>query len=505
MKKKRYFNLVLALTVLASVLAASDTVYAQEDAWVKGYTYNYDYWGDIQYCPDAYDVAGVFTAVDIGLEDGFKSPSGMFARGNRVYICDTGNNRILEIERISTERFKLDRVISEIQGSVEVATLSGPTDLYVTEDNYIYICDKGNNRILKLDNDLNFIMEFVKPSDETFDQDMPFLPNKLVVDDAGRVYCISDNINKGLIKYEADGTFIGFHGANEVRYNLADYIWKKLATKAQRAAMVNFVPTEYDNICMDSEGFIFACTTKVTASGVRNGGEDPVRRLNLMGKNILIENGNNYVIGDWYWDKAGGYEGPSLITDVTALDSGIYYILDKVRGRIFGYDEQGNLLFAFGGNGNQDGYFRLPIAIDHMDNDLLVLDYTDASFTLFTPNAFGRLVYQAYEEYNAGDYDASGETWKKVMELDGNYDQAYIGIGRALMRQKQYGEAMEYFKLKYDTRNYSKAFKQYRSQWVEKNIGWIVLVFLVVVILPLLIGKIRKIKFQIDTADIFKT
>ncbi len=505
MKKKRYLNLVLALTVLGSVLAASETVYAQEDAWVKGYTYNYDYWGDIQYCPNAYDVAGVYTAVDIGLEDGFKSPSGMFVRGKKVYICDTGNNRILEVERVSTEKFQLIRTIDRIHGPVNERGLSGPTDVFVSEDGYIYICDKGNNRILKLDNDLTYIMEFSKPEDETFDQSLPFLPNKLVVDDAGRVYCIADNINKGLIKYEADGSFIGFHGASEVTYSIADYIWKKLATKEQRAAMENFVPTEYDNIYMDSEGFIFACTTNVTANGVKGGGEDPVRRLNLLGKNILIENGNNYVIGDWYWDKAGGYEGPSLITDVTALDNGIYYILDKVRGRIFGYDEQGNLLFAFGGNGNQDGYFRLPAAIDHMGNDLLVLDYTDASVTLFTPNTFGRLVYQAYDEYNAGDYDTSGETWKKVMELDGNYDQAYIGIGRALMRQEQYGEAMEYFKLKWDTRNYSKAFKQYRKLWVEKNIGWIFLVFFLVFILPLLIGKIRKIKFQIDTADIFKT
>ena len=61
-----------------------------------------------------------------------------------------------------------------------------------------------------------------------------------------------------------------------------------------------------------------------------------------------------------------GYKGPSLITDITALDSGIYFAVDKVRGHIFGYDTQGNMLFAFGGNGNMDGYFKLPSAIDHM-------------------------------------------------------------------------------------------------------------------------------------------
>ena len=182
---------------------------------------------------------------------------------------------------------------------------------------------------------------------------------------------------------------------------------------------------------------------------------------------------------------------------------GIYFAVDKVRGHIFGYDTQGNMLFAFGGNGNMDGYFKLPSAIDHMGNDLLVLDAQNASITVFTPTEYGNLIYQAIAEYDAGDYEASGETWRKVMAMNGNYDQAYIGIGRALMRQGEYHEAMKYFKLKWDTTNYSKAFKQYRKMWVEEHIGLIFLLIFLVFILPMIVGKIKKIKWEIDTADIF--
>ena len=95
-------------------------------------------------------------------------------------------------------------------------------------------------------------------------------------------------------------------------------------------------------------------------------------------------------------------------------------------------------------------------------------------------------------EYDAGDYEASGETWRKVMAMNGNYDQAYIGIGRALMRQGEYHEAMKYFKLKWDTTNYSKAFKQYRKMWVEEHIGLIFLLIFLVFILPMIVGKIKK-------------
>ena len=58
--------------------------------------------------------------------------------------------------------------------------------------------------------------------------------------------------------------------------------------------------------------------------------------------------------------------------------------------------------------------------------------------------------------------------------------------------------------MKLDAKNYSKAFKQYRKAWVEEHIGWIFLVIFLLFILPMLVDKIKKIKWEIDTADIFK-
>lgn len=498
MKKtiKRFGALLLCMIM---ALSPSVIVYAEQ-----GYTYNYDYWGDIQYSPDAYEVSGVYSAVDLGLETGLKTPSGLFVSGNRIYICDTGNNRILEIERTDTQTLELVRVIDSFKGSEGVDTFSAPEDVAVTEDGYIFIADTNNNRILKIDMDLNYVMEFTKPTDATFDQSLSFLPTKLAIDTAGRVYCVATNVNKGLIKFEANGEFSGFIGATKVTYDWTDYIWKRLATQAQRKQMQSFVPTEYDNIFMDHEGFIYACTTHVTKTTLDNGTADPIRRLNMMGSDILIRNGNWYIIGDIYWGDGGGYSGPSLITDITAFDNDVYVALDRVRGRLFAYDDQGRMLFAFGGNGNMDGYFRLPSAIEHMGYDLLVLDEQDNSLTIFTPTEFGKHIYQAIDQFQAGNYTEASESWQKVMELNGNYDLAYIGIGQSLLRQEKYKEAMEYFKLKWDDENYSKAFKQYRKEWVEEHIGAIFILVFAVLIIPLLIGKMKAIKREIDMADIFK-
>ena len=491
---------IVAFLASALIMASSSFPVLAEE----GYTYNYDWWEEVQYSPDAYTVAGVFTSQDLGLDTLLSSPSGLFVCGNRVYVCDTGNNRILELERGSTDSLTLRRIIDSFKGGSGVNTFNYPSDITVTEDGYMYIADQRNERILKLDMDLNYIMEFNKPNDSTFDQAQNFNPNKIAVDSAGRVYCIAQNVNRGLLKFEADGEYSGYFGAMEVTFDWTDYIWKRLATQAQRAQMVSFVPTEYDNLYMDHEGFIYVCTTNVAAADLRSGAVNPIRRLNMMSSDILIRNGEYNVIGDLYFDSGGGYDGPSLFVDITALENDVYVGLDRNRGRLFAYDSQGRLLYAFGGMGNMDGYFRRPVAIEHMGHDLLVLDTLDCSITVFTPTVYGSLIYQAIEEFQNGKYNDSGETWEKVLSYNGNYDLAYIGIGRSLLRQERYREAMDYFSTKWDFDNYSKAFKQYRKQWVEEHIFLLMAAFVLVLCVPLGIGKLKAIKHEIDIADIFR-
>lgn len=499
---KRIIKSIGALALGAIVIATSSLSVMASD---NSYTYNYDYWGDVQDSPDAYTVNNVYTATSFGLDMNFKSPQGMFVKGRMVYICDTGNNRIVQLERTGTEQFEVVRIIDSIKGNTDVKNLSGPTDIAVSDEGDIFISDNGNARIVKVDSDLNYLLQFNLPVDSTVSAESTFQPSKIVIDTAGRVYCIATTINQGLCKYEPDGTFSGFVGATPVTFDWMDYIWKKFATQEQRVRMASFVPTAYDNIYMDHEGFIYACAGGMDENDLDSGAADAIRKLNLMGNDILVQNGEYPVYGDLYWGKGGGYEGPSYFTDVTVFDNDIYVCLDKNRGRLFGYDDQGKTVFCFGGNGNMDGYFRQPVAIEHMDHDLLVLDALDCSITLFTPTEFGEMIYDAIEEFDAGNYETSGESWQKVMELDGNYDLAYIGIGRSLLRQKKYREAMDYFELKYDDENYSKAYKQYRKEWVEDHIVIIVIVILAAFLIPLSIGRIKKIKHEIDTADIFET
>ncbi|MBP5555429.1 MAG: hypothetical protein J6X94_11240 [Lachnospiraceae bacterium] len=470
----------------------------------RSYTYIYDYWGDVQDTPDVYEVFNVYTSAELGLDVRMNNPSGLTVAGDKVYICDTGNNRVVVLGTDPDLGLVLLDEFDSIKGAPDNNSLSGPTDLAVSEDGNIFIADKGNNRILKVDPDLHYIMEFTLPVDSALSADTIFLPNKIVVDTAERVYCICDGVNKGLLKYEPDGTFAGFIGATKAPYDLIDYIWKKFATQEQIDRMPVDVPTEYSNIYMDYEGFIYASVPVSDAQALDDLKVDSVRRLNLLGNNILVNNGEWLNCGDIYWGSAGGYSGPSMFSDVTAMENDIYVCLDRNRGRLFGYDDQGRMVFAFGGNGNMDGYFRRPIGIDHIGYDLLVLDSADCSLTYFVLSDFGKNIYGAIDNFDSGKYEESAALWQKVLDIDGNYDLAYIGLGRAYLRQENYAEAMKYFEIKYDDDNWSKAFKEYRKEWVQSHLFITVLVLLLIFLVPLGIEKFRNMKIEIATSDVFR-
>lgn len=502
---KRVLTCVLcAVLLLCETAALADDSYdLNKDGFSTSYTYGYDYWGDVIASPDAYRVETVIDSVDLGLDllDGkrMSKPQALFARGNDLYICDTGNNRILQVRREASGKYSLTRVIDKVTGA-EPEAIKSPYDVYVDEQDNIYVADYGNFRVIKMDKDLNRILEFTKPSDATFDQNLDFLPKKIVIDAAGRLYALVQNVNKGLVKYENDGTFTGFIGANEVIVSTGEYIWKRyFQTQEQRNKSEAFVPTEYENIYMDKDGFIYATNTVFDEYDLKWDNAKPIRRLNGIGTDILIKNDRYPPIGDLYWEEGSQSQeyGPSRLTDVTVFDNDIYVMIDRIRGRVFGYDSQGIMLWAFGTKGNVDGAFTGAISIEHIGYDLYVLDQLKGSVTVFTPTEYGSTIYSAIETYQDGDYDASAELWTAVMKQNANYAMAYRGIGRALLRQDKFKEAMEYFERAHDRDNYGRAFKLYRKEWVEKNVWWIVLILAALLLIPVISGRVNRMKWEV--------
>ena len=545
--KTKFRLLAMVLAVLMLVTSCGTAL--ADDGYASTYTYNYDYWSDYRESPDAYRVTNVIYSGDLGLDVAMKKPQSLFVQGNMLYVVDSGNNRILEISRDGNE-FELVRIIDEFKigaaqepaaaeetavtdetvateeaAAVEetavieesaaaeeavqaeelptVTTFNNPNDVAVDEEGNIYVADTNNQRIVMMDKDLNYIKQFVKPTDSTFDQSLSFLPNKLVIDNSGRVFTLATNVNKGVVKFEANTEFTGYVGANKVVYNLVDYVWKTFfMTEEQRAQQESFVPTEYCNIYMDEDSFIYATNISFDEYDLVWDNAQPIRRLNGVGTDILIKNDRYPPIGELYWqEQAKDYHGPSKFVDITVLHDDIYVGIDRTRGRLYGYDSQGIMLWAFGNMGNSDGCFSNAISIEHMGNDLFVLDQNEGAITVFVPTEYGNLIYAANEAYLKGDYDGSADLWRDVLKMNANYNLAFIGIGRSLMRQENFTEAMDYFKMAMDRDNYGRAFRLWRKIWVEENIGWLVAVLAVIIIVPMVLRSIKKKKMEVEAYE----
>ena len=314
-----------------------------------------------------------------------------------------------------------------------------------------------------------------------------FVPLKVAVDYADRIYVIAQNMFEGIMVFESNGSFSSFFGTIEVQISLWEKFWKRLATKEERSKQVLFIPTEFTGIDIDPEGFVYASNIDPT-------GEQGVRRLNPRGEDVIKKGENGNVGGDLWIDGNTDYAGPSQLTDVVYRQNGIYSCLDRKRGRIFTYDHEGNLLYIFGGLGTQEGTFQMPVAIEDIGGTLVVLDATTASILCFAETEYGRLINEAVSLRYDGDEAEAVDLWNRVLELDENNELANTGIGKAYLTAGDYTSAMKYLELGMNRDYYSVAYRRYRNGMLTENASYFLTGAAVLIVAWIIFKNVRKRK-----------
>ncbi|KAB8125807.1 gluconolactonase [Gracilibacillus oryzae] len=454
----RYHTLTRIIVAFALFLCLFSPIEAS--AAVSYPSYNYSYWENTDPSPLPYTPEKVIDGrgTSYGL---LNSPEDVFvSKDNTLYIVDSGNNRIIVLD----ENYELIQVIDTFQNGTSTDQFNDPKGIFVTEEGSIYVADTGNQRVIELTEEGEFIREIGAPQSDVIRTGFEYHPIKIAVDKADRIYVIGRGVYDGIIEFDSDGIFTGFIGANRVRFNPIDYVWRIIATEEQREKMALFIPIEFNNLDIDEEGFIYTTNAEEDTS-------TPIQRLNPTGEDVLRKEGYHELIGDLEYAHTGSSAGTSTFVDVSINQFGMYSALDIKRGRVFTYDEDGNLLYIFGQLGDQVGTFRTPVAIDQLGEDIIVLDKGNHRLTVFKPTVFGSHVNQAVHYYNQGDDQASAEYWKEVLQLNANYEIAYIGIGKSLLMEGKNKEAMTYFKNGHSRSYYSKAYKRYRQEILREHFG----------------------------------
>ncbi len=490
-----FLTILLAVLMLAAVPVSASSAY-------QTYTYSID--GEPLYSPDAYSAKQSIDAAYMGMEDDFKNPSDLCVDDQKnVYIVDSGNNRVVILDQY----YKLKTIISEFINDQGVPdTLNNPQGIFISDDR-IWICDTDSNRIVIFNRDFTFKNILEAPESALFDEGSIYKPVAIAVDRYNRLFVVSSTTYQGIIILTEDGQFQNFIGAQAVSITVWQKLWRRFQTKEQRTLTKSYVSTEYNNIAINEDGLIYCTTSSIdeadAATAVQQKGSDgtidgtylPVKQFNTKGDEIMRRTGFWPPAGEIQYSTVSSEElsGPSTIVDVAVGPDKTWTIIDQKRSKIYTYDFNGNLLFAFGDNTSMLGSVTTVKAVDYQGTKMLVLDSSQACFVVYERTEYGDILLEAIAAQNSLDYDYAISCWKKVLQHNSNFDAAYVGIGQAYYRNGDYQESLEYFTHAYDTTNWSNSYKEARKDWMSKGlIPVLVGIIVLLVVVSKLFGKLAK-------------
>lgn len=462
-----YASWVLSLFLFAGELSASAEV-----------NYSYNSHGEAVPSQAGYSAARTICGSEFGCGE-FSEPSDIFVNSSgNFFVADKENDRIVEINSDFTRSVREYKIFIEHSGAETV--LSKPEGIFVSDDGYMYIADTGNSRILVSDMKCNIKMIITRPISSVYENET-FKPLKVIADKAGNIYGVLNNVTGGAAFFDSNGEFKGYFGTNSVEMSagtVANYLKKLFATDKMRAASSRSTPAGITGFDIDNEGFVYTVTEASVSDSER------VKKVNAAGVNLFADSGITF--GDLQSVK-------TRLIDIDVDDVGRICCLDTETGRVFQYDENGNLLFIMGGRSERLGGFSVqPTAVESAQGNIYVTDGLKNTITVFEETSFGRTVHSASELYNDGRYDEASEPWEEALRLDGNNQAAYLGMSSALLSNGDYKGAMEYAELGGSSYHYNKAFERYRSQWLDENFSYVMSLAAIVIVMCVLFRRYRK-------------
>ncbi len=477
---------LIAILLLPTVVSA-DSIFTP----YKSYEYNSD--DKSVSAPIGYYLDEIVNNNILGFS--FKNPSDMKvdSKGN-IWVLDSGNSRIVVLDT----NWNVVKIVSSIVDTTTNEVLEFPeaTGLTVDSNENIYIADNGNRRIIVTDGNGIFKFIITKPETELLDDEIQCNFSKVLVDNYGRIYATADDVNNGAMVFTSEGKFVTFYGSNPIVKTMEvikKFLTRKFMSEAQLKSSLQYTSSNFSNFDISNGDFIYTVTKDTDNSSVTAG---LVRKLNVLNKDILSteDNAEDSIFGDVEFNTEYGTPGGTKLIDIEVDSEDFMFLLDQTRGRVFLYSQQDNIMMtAFGGLGEQKGLFVDPVALESINDMVLVLDREDNCINVFKPTEYMTTFRAGVLQLNSGNYDGAYELFNKILSYNTNNETAYSGIGRALDEQGKYEEAMEYFKKAYNQNDYSESFEQYRKALIRQNFIPIILgAVLIFVLIVFLSSKINK-------------
>lgn len=412
---------------------------------------------------DAYLPAQTLT--DLGLD----GPQDIFIdEDDLLYVADTGNRRIVRYN-IQTGAVMTDITHPDMQN---------PKGIFVTDDS-IYIASASNEKVVHFTKTGTWIETFGRPTSPSFGTAV-FNPSKIAVDNRGNMYIQGDGISDGIIQLASNGEFLGFFTSNKVRLSATQEFLKLIFSEEQFNSIANRDPSLFSSVFIDQDSTVYTTTM--------NTSRDAIKKHNTAGGNIFQDR----IIST---DDA---------RDIVVDDQGIIYAaMDS--GLIFIYSADGDFIFNFGANAqdgsasnsNISGVFRslAAIAVDSRGYIWAADDDSRSPFIqAFRPTDYSTQIYNALTLYQNRDYEGAIAIWKDVLQLNQMSVIAHDSIGKNYLQSQQYDLAMVHFELAGNRSQFSDAFWEVRNMSIQALVGPVLLLIVLWILFGFVWKRVSKLE-----------
>ena len=449
-RKKRFIKKILIILLFLVLSASLFTVQvgARNELSSSPYnTYAVGLDGELAISPLAYEGVNV-----ISFE--LSNPQDIYIDQNdEIYIADRGGKVVYKYNQETKALTKIGENI-----------LKGPTGVTTDKDGNIYIADYEGKCVYKFNQAFEVVQTYERPTEALFGEESQYRPTKVVVDRNGNLYITSDGNANGIIQLNSDGEFMGYFGPNNVNLTVELFLRRLMLSKEDRETYASLSPKATTNLAIDNKNIVYTVIEGEAGTSLK--------KYNISGSNVLA--------------KTGFFS--STYQDITVDKNGFIYTVDtSSEGVIQVMDSEGTLLFCFGSTktGSQMlGEFdkATGIAVDSKDN-IWVLDGGGKNIQIFRKTEFAETVINAIMAYNEGHYDDATVYYEEIIRQNASFVSAYIGLGKIYQRLEQYDAAIEYFKLANYKDGYSEVYWELRDDWFNHNLVWLIILIVVIVVL----------------------
>ena len=484
MNKKKVIKLIFLIAIILTIFMAFFALTLSIKAASPYNTYTPNRYGKLTTTQDAYEP---FSSIKIqynGLEIN-DAQDMVFDEHDNLFIVDSGNKRGLI----------LDKTMNVIKSFGDADNLSYPRGIYVikaedTNKEYIYITDynqdSGVGKVVRYIYDLNSKAvskdkEMLTPSSWILETDgYKYKPIKIAVSDNYYMYVTAEGSTSGVLMINDKNEFITYFASNSAKFSFIERIEYFFYGDNEKANLVKKIAAAPFNVMLDGSGYVYTITQSTIEADNES---DNFKKVNTGGVNYFpneMWGAKNFT--DSYYGK---YSNTYALTE---------------DGSIYEYDNEGNLLFKFGGYGYGKDLYGLfsstsSIALDSKDY-IYVIDDTRNNLQVFKPTLYCDLVHQALKLYTEAKYEEAKELWNEVLRYNSMFDLAHKGMGLAYYMEGNYKEALKEFYIANDKVNYSDAYWEIRNLYLIDNLSIYILIALIVVLsITTLVLTNRKYKY----------